>query len=113
MINSRGLGVSCKRVKEHTDGNTVHCFIAVSLRRTAVSLIEVPYVLDDDARISTSVYFFLLGFESERKKEGRFGIIRCGRGQNWRAVHQSKSNHLDDLEQQSRNRNATPKVGVK
>ena len=99
MINSRGLGVSCKRVKEHTDGHT---------------LIEVPYVSDDDARLFLHLCIsFFWSFESERKKEGKFGITRYGRGQNWRAVHQSKSNHLDDLEQQSRNRNATPKVGVK
>lgn len=30
-------------------GNDVHWFIAVSLRRKAASMIEVPYVLDDDA----------------------------------------------------------------
>ena len=69
MINSRGLRVSCKSVKEHTDGNTVHCFIAVSLRRTAVSLIEVPYVLDDDARLF--LHLCISFFSSLRVKEGR------------------------------------------
>ena len=42
---------------------TVHYFIAVSLRRTAVSLIKVPYVLDDDTLLFLHLCISFFSFE--------------------------------------------------